>query len=141
MGAVAAAGLPAAGVAGPQAVRMRSIHPTGNAYAQACEVSGASRLLFISGQVPVDEEGRVPPTYPEQYRLAWRNVEAQLHAAGMDFDHLVKVTIFLSDRALIAQSAGLRQQILGDRSPALTIVITGIYDEAWLLEIEAVAAA
>jgi hypothetical protein len=31
--------------------------------------------------------------------------------------------------------------VLGDRSPALTIVIAGIYDEAWLLEIEAVAAA
>jgi len=25
--------------------------------------------------------------------------------------------------------------------PALTVVITGIYDEAWLLEIEAIAAA
>jgi hypothetical protein len=35
----------------------------------------------------------------------------------------------------------LRQEILGDRSPALTIVIAGIFDSAWLLEIEAVAAA
>jgi 2-iminobutanoate/2-iminopropanoate deaminase len=122
-------------------LRLRPIAPTGLAYAQACEASGFSRLLFVSGQVPADADGRVPDAYPEQYRLAWRNVEAQLHAAGMDFDNLVKVTIFLSDRALIAQSAGLRQQVLGDRSPALTIVIAGIYDEAWLLEIEAVAAA
>lgn len=59
----------------------------------------------------------------------------------MSFDNLVKVTIFLSDRRLIAQSVGLRQEILGDRSPALTIIIAGIYDEAWLLEIEAIAAA
>lgn len=111
------------------------------AFAQACEVSGFSRLLFVSGQVPEDDEQRVPPDYPSQYRLAWTNVERQLKAAGMSFDNLVKATIFLSDRALIAQSKGLRREVLGERTPAITIVLTGIYDEAWLLEIEAVAAA
>jgi 2-iminobutanoate/2-iminopropanoate deaminase len=122
-------------------MRIKPIHPTGDAYAQACEVSEVSRLLFVSGQVPADGEGRVPADYRSQYRLAWSNVEAQLKAAGMTFDNLVKVTIFLSDRSLIAQSAGLRKEILGERSPALTVILAGIYDEAWLLEIEAVAAA
>ncbi|MEZ0472294.1 RidA family protein [Luteimonas salinilitoris] len=122
-------------------MRITPHHPTGLAYAQACEVSDFSRLLFVSGQVPADGEGRVPADYRSQYRLAWANVQAQLEAAGMSFDNLVKVTIFLSDRALIPQSKGLRQEVLGDRSPALTIVIAGIFDEAWLLEIEAVAAA
>jgi 2-iminobutanoate/2-iminopropanoate deaminase len=111
------------------------------AFAAAHEVSGFSRLLFISGQVPEDENGTVPPDYPSQYRLAWANVERQLKAAGMSFDNLVKATIFLSDRALIAQSKGLRASILGERTPAITIVLCGIYDEKWLLEIEAVAAA
>jgi 2-iminobutanoate/2-iminopropanoate deaminase len=111
------------------------------AFAAANEVSGFSRLLFISGQVPEDENGVVPPDYPSQYRLAWANVERQLKAAGMNFDNLVKATIFLSDRALIAQSAGLRASILGERTPAITIILCGIYDEKWLLEIEAVAAA
>jgi enamine deaminase RidA (YjgF/YER057c/UK114 family) len=35
----------------------------------------------------------------------------------------------------------IRQEILGDRSPALTVIITGIFDQAWLVEIEAIAAA
>jgi len=122
-------------------MRIKPIHPTVNSYAQACEVSHPSRLLFVSGQVPADADGKVPADYADQYRLAWRNVEAQLKAAGMTFDNLVKVTIFLSDRALIAKSAGLRREMIGERTPALTIVIAGIYDEAWLLEIEAVAAA
>ena len=117
------------------------IAPTGQTYAQASLVTDATRWLFVSGQVPADPKGQVPADYPSQYRLAWHNVEAQLKAAGMGFDNLVKVTIFLSDRALIAQSGGLRRSILGERSPALTIVIAGIYDNAWLLEIEAVAAA
>jgi enamine deaminase RidA (YjgF/YER057c/UK114 family) len=113
----------------------------GIAFAAAHEVSGFSRLLFISGQVPEDESGYVPPDYPSQYRAAWANVEKQLKAAGMSYDNLVKATIFLSDRALIAQSAGLRASILGERTPAITIILCGIYDEKWLLEVEAVAAA
>ncbi|MGH6705844.1 MAG: RidA family protein [Sphingomicrobium sp.] len=122
-------------------MNITSIHVTDPAFAEACEVSNFSRLLFVSGQVPVDADGSVPTDYPSQYRLAWANVERQLRAADMSFDNLVKVTIFLSGRALIAQSAGLRSEILGERNPAVTIIIAGIYDEAWLLEIEAVAAA
>jgi len=110
------------------------------AFAEACEARDFSRLLFISGQVP-QKGDHIPDNYPDQYRLAWANVEAQLVAAGMSFDNLIKATIFLSDRSLIAQSGGLRHSILGERTPAITIVLTGIYDERWLLEIEAVAAA
>jgi hypothetical protein len=34
----------------------------------------------------------------------------------------------------------IRQEGLGAHSPALTVIIAGIFDEQWLLEIEAVAA-
>ena len=110
------------------------------AFAEACEASGFSRMLFIAGQVPQDGD-YVPDDYESQYRLAWKNVERQLTAADMTFDNLVKATIYLSDRSLIAKSKGLRGSILGGRTPAITIVIVGIYDERWLLEIEAVAVA
>ena len=121
-------------------MRIRSISPDGNAFAEACEVSDFTRLLFVSGQVP-EANSVVPPDYKSQYLLAWANVERQLKEAGMGFDNLVKATIFLSDRGLIAQSDGLRKQVLGTRNPAITIIICGIYHQAWLLEIEAVAAA
>ena len=38
-------------------------------------------------------------------------------------------------------SRDLRQEFLGAHSPALTVIIAGIFDERWLLEIEATAAA
>ncbi|NRF70945.1 RidA family protein [Aquincola sp. S2] len=121
--------------------RHRALNPTDVSYCQAHEVSGHSRLLYVSGQVPADAAGHVPPDFRSQCRLAWANVEAQLKAAGMGFDDLVKVTVFLADRKWRQQNYEVRHEVLGARSPALTIVITGIYDEAWLLEIEAVAAA
>ena len=54
----------------------------------------------------------------------------------MSLENLVKVTIFLSDRRHRAANAKIRHEVLGEHRPALTIIITGIYDEAWLLEIE-----
>jgi 2-iminobutanoate/2-iminopropanoate deaminase len=122
-------------------MQRRPIEPTGSSYAHAFEVSGFSRLLFISGQVPEGEGGEVPADFRGQCRLAWANVERRLAAAGMTLDHLVKVTVFLSDRRHREENREVRAEVLGPRSPALTIVITGIYDERWLLEIEAVAAA
>lgn len=122
-------------------VTLKPHSPTGHSYAQACEVINASRWLYISGQVPADKDDKVPSEFADQYRLAWANVESLLRSAGMSFDNLVKVTIFLASRDLIAKSAGLRRAVIGERSPAITIVIAGIFDAAWLLEIEAVAAA
>lgn len=122
-------------------VRTRSIDPTSASYAQAMEVVEARRLLFISGQVPADEAGKVPDAFVDQARLAWRNVLARLVSANMNLDNIVKVTIFLSDRRYRAENAAVRHEVLGEHAPALTIIITGIYAEEWLLEIEAVAAA
>jgi enamine deaminase RidA (YjgF/YER057c/UK114 family) len=110
-------------------------------YAQAVEIRGHECLLFVSGQIPETADGEVPRDFDAQCRLVWRNVEAQLRAAGMTLDHLVKVTTYLSDRRYRDANGAIRREVLGARTPALTVVIAGIYDEAWLLEIEAIAAA
>ncbi len=110
-------------------------------YSQAVEFAGAARILHVSGQIPVGADGVVPPDFSSQARLVWKNVEAQLRAAGMSLDNLVKVTTFLSDRKYALENRAARAEILGDRKPALTVIIAGIFDEAWLLEIEAVAMA
>ena len=110
-------------------------------YAQAVEVEKVRRTLYVSGQLPTSAGGAVPDAFGEQCRLVWRNVEAQLRAADMTLDNLVKVTTFLSDRKFGNENAEVRRTVLGGRSPALTVVIAGIYDPAWLLEIEAIAAA
>ena len=115
--------------------------PAAATYAQAMEVSGATRFVFVSGQIPVSTEGTVPESFEDQARLAWANVIAQLRAAGMTLDNLVKVTIFLSDRKYIADYRRIRDEVLGGRRVGLTTIISGIFDEKWLLEIEAIGAA
>jgi enamine deaminase RidA (YjgF/YER057c/UK114 family) len=115
--------------------------PPAPTYAQAVEITGATRWLFVSGQIPVSADGAIPASFEAQARLAWANVVAQLRAGNMTLDNLVKVTIFLSDRKYIADYRRIRDEALGGRRVGLTTIITGIFDEKWLLEIEAVAAA
>ena len=110
-------------------------------YSQAVEVSGGERTLYVSGQIPVGQDGSTPKSFAEQARLAWTNVEAQLVAADMSFDNIVKHTTFLADRRYRDENSKIRREVLGDRAPALTVVIATIYDEQWLLEIEAIAMA
>jgi 2-iminobutanoate/2-iminopropanoate deaminase len=109
-------------------------------YAQAVRVEGARELLFVSGQIPMDADGAAPEAFADQCRLVWRNVEAQLRAGGMGLADFVKVTTFLSDRAYAQENKAIRQEVLAGLTPALTIIIAGIDDPAWLLEIEVIAA-
>ena len=110
-------------------------------YNQAVAVTNAQKLAFVSGQIPVDQGGKVPEGFADQARLAWRNVEAQLRAAGMGLENLAKVTIFLSDRRYALENRQVRREALGERAPAMTVIIADIFDAAWLLEIEAMAVA
>jgi 2-iminobutanoate/2-iminopropanoate deaminase len=104
-------------------------------------VQGAHRLLFISGQIPESRTGQTPTDFVAQAKLVWSNVMAQLEAANMSVNNLVKVTTFLSSREFAVANREVRQDFLGAHMPALTVIISGIFDEQWLLEIEAVAAA
>ena len=113
--------------------------PSGG-YAQAVRLTDFDELVFVSGQIPVDASGTAPEGFADQCRLVWRNVEAQLRAAGMGLADIVKVTTFLADRDHAQENSAIRQEVLAGLTPALTIIIAGIYDPAWLLEIEVVAA-
>ncbi len=138
--AVALGGVATVAARNRSPIRSRSINPTAGAYSLAREVTGASRWLFISGQTPERADGSVAADFRSQCRDVWTNIETQLRDAGMTLDNLVKVTIFLADRRYRRENAEVRREVLGERTPALTIIIAGIYDESWLLEIEAIAA-
>jgi len=54
-------------------------------------------LLFVSGQVGSRADGSVEPELAEQVRLAFRNLQATLAAAGCTLDDLIDVTTFHTD--------------------------------------------
>ena len=111
------------------------------AYTQAIEVTGATRTLYISGQVGQRMDGTIPADIAEQCRLTWQNLDAQLKAAGMTLDNLVKITTILPDLGDLAAAWERRRAVLGDRRPASTLIVGGLANPAWKIEIEGIAVA
>lgn len=67
-------------------------------YSQAVKVGD---LLFCSGQVSINPLNQEVFTgdIREQTEMVLKNIEAVLKAAGMNFSHVVKTTIFLTNMA------------------------------------------
>lgn len=65
----------------------------------------ANGLLFVSGQVGSRPDGSPEPDLDEQVRLAFRNLNAVLAAAGCTFDDVIDVTVFMVDPQLYFERA------------------------------------
>jgi enamine deaminase RidA (YjgF/YER057c/UK114 family) len=104
-------------------------------------VTGASRTLYISGQVGIAADGSVPEDAEAQFALAWRNLQAQLRAAGMEIENLVKITTIVRDQEDVAKVRAGRAAVLGTHKPASTLIIGGLSNPAWKVEVEGIAVA
>jgi 2-iminobutanoate/2-iminopropanoate deaminase len=81
---------------------MKKIHSTDKApaaigpYSQATSHNG---ILYCSGQIPLDPETMeiVGDNARDQAEQVMKNLEAVLKEAGIDFSHVLKCTIFLTN--------------------------------------------
>jgi enamine deaminase RidA (YjgF/YER057c/UK114 family) len=68
-------------------------------FVQACEVRGGQRVLYCSGQLSVNEQGK--PMYPgdmrAQINCALDNLESVLTAAGYSMADLVRLNIYTTN--------------------------------------------
>jgi 2-iminobutanoate/2-iminopropanoate deaminase len=111
------------------------------AYTHAVEVGGAARTVYLSGQLGMAMDGSVPADCEGQAALVWTNIAAQLRALGMSLDNIVKVTTILPDRADLAASRAARNAAMGERKPASTLIVAGLVDAKFKIEIEVIACA
>ncbi len=123
---------------------MKTIQPSGQPqpkghYSPGIEHNG---LIFVSGQLPMDLETRVPFTGPieEQTELALRNVEAVLNEAGSDLRHVVQMTIYVSDMELWGEVNEAYARVMGEHRPARAIVPVKDLHFDTRIEIQAIAA-
>jgi enamine deaminase RidA (YjgF/YER057c/UK114 family) len=110
-------------------------------YALAVEVPANARWLYISGQVGVDAKGDLADGVLAQHEQAWRNVLAILAEADMGPRDIVKVTAYLTRQEDTGVYREVRDAMLEGADPASTlVVVAGLANPDWLVEIEAVAA-
>ena len=112
-------------------------------YSQAIsvEITGPSKLIFCSGQIPLDPAtGKlVEGDLATQTRRVLDNLGAVLAEAGANWSHVVKTTIFLADLEDFAAVNALYAERFSGAPPARSTVQAARLPRDARLEIEAIA--
>ncbi len=93
-------------------------------YYSNCVRVSSGPLLFVSGQVALDERGRVvgKDSAAEQAEQVLRNIERLLAAHGSSMDDVVKVTVYVTDIKYLDEIAPARMKYFAKDGPASVIV-------------------
>jgi enamine deaminase RidA (YjgF/YER057c/UK114 family) len=94
----------------------------------------------VSGTAPIWPDGTVDPDPYVQAKRCFEIIEAALHEAGASSQQVVRTRMFLTD-AVFAEAVGkAHSEAFGAAAPAATmVVVKGLLDERWKVEIEAEA--
>lgn len=105
-----------------------------------CHVTKAGNLIWVSGTVGMATDGTIPGDVVEQFELAIANMEACLKAVGAGAEHVVKVTVYLTDVADRQKINPIRQRYFGPHRPASTLIeVSALVLPTLKVEIEAQA--
>jgi enamine deaminase RidA (YjgF/YER057c/UK114 family) len=106
-------------------------------------VAGSGRLVAISGQLPVDADGKVvDPSDPLiQARQVFANLSIALAAAGAKPKDVIKLTFYLTDIGDLHAVRAARDEFLGDSpAPASSLVqVSALVLPETRIEIDALA--
>lgn len=117
------------------------LFPQYSNYSHAIEVSGDSRILFISGLNGYEADGiAIPDSFEDQARLIWIYIGSILESAGMAYENIVSLRTYLAHPDYDEPNIAMRKEFLGNNAPASTVICCQLLESKWKLEIEAVAA-
>jgi enamine deaminase RidA (YjgF/YER057c/UK114 family) len=105
-----------------QARNPATIHPPVGRYVHQIEVSGESRMLFLSGQVGMRLNGSVPEDPVDQFAVCLENVLANLESAGFETTDLVKLTTYVVGSMDAAGRRAALDRLLGSHVNTSTLV-------------------
>jgi enamine deaminase RidA (YjgF/YER057c/UK114 family) len=112
------------------------------AYAQAARIGD---ILFVAGQTPrnVDGSTAAPGDIRGQAEKVFENLQAVLEACGSGLDQVAKLTVYMTAYEYRTAISEVRARVfasVGRPCASTTVVVSGLMNPEWLVEIEAVAA-
>jgi enamine deaminase RidA (YjgF/YER057c/UK114 family) len=101
----------------------------------------AGRHVYVSGTAPIPAEGGDPPAGSyDQARLCLEIIVGALEQAGARADDVVRTRIYLVDADDFDEVARAHREVFAEIRPATSaVVVAGLLDPRWRVEIEAVA--
>jgi enamine deaminase RidA (YjgF/YER057c/UK114 family) len=96
--------------------------------------------VHVAGTGPVEPDGGCASDAQAQAMRCFHIIEAALGDAGAGLDDVVRTRMYVTDPAVMDAVGAAHQAALGHVRPAATmVVVAGLADERWLVEIEAEA--
>ena len=109
-----------------------------NVLSQATKIPG---LIFVSGQVPFDEQGNVVPGgIKEHTAQCITNIGKVLEASGSSWEKVVKVNVYIKNMDNFAEMNEVYEKLLPTPKPARTCIQAArLPKDEFEIEIEAIA--
>ncbi|MFH8346709.1 RidA family protein [Streptomyces sp. NPDC018045] len=115
--------------------------PPVNGYSHAVSFTGA--MVAVSGQIPADGDGNLigKGDAEAQVRQVYTNLATALEAAGSGLEHIVKLTVYLTDLADLDAFRKVRDEYQNaERPPACSLVkVAGLVHPDFRVEVDALA--
>ena len=115
--------------------------PAAPGYSQVA--SAAGRMVFVAGQVAMDEQGSLvgPGDVGRQAEQVFRNIDAALKAAGSSFRDVVKLNYYLVDIGSLPVIRLVRDRYVDTTNPpaATAVEVRALFRPEYLIEADAVA--
>lgn len=117
------------------------VSPPVAAYTHAGLVKAGSDLLFIAGQVGITPDGDLPATIEGQADAAFANVVKVAESAGLGPGDIVKMVVYVTDRAYQDAAGKARLKHLQGAKPTSTfLIVQGLARPELMIEVDAIAA-
>jgi 2-iminobutanoate/2-iminopropanoate deaminase len=116
----------------------QNVHPPLGSYSHQIEISGNERMLVLSGQVGMRQDGTVPEDPIEQMDIALENIIRNLQTANMDVKDIIKLTYYLVGELDTAKRRELVVSKLQGHQPCSTLLyVAALASPIYKVEIDA----
>jgi enamine deaminase RidA (YjgF/YER057c/UK114 family) len=111
-----------------------------SSYEQTVGFSRAMRAgahIAVAGTAPIWPDGHVDPNPIAQARRCWEIALGALGELGGTVGHVVRTRTYITDRSVQAAASQAHwERFAGVRPASTMVVVSGLLDARWLLEVE-----
>jgi 2-iminobutanoate/2-iminopropanoate deaminase len=109
-------------------------------FSDAVTISGAGRVIHVSGSVGFGDDGKVVSGgMGAEARATFANIAKTLEAAGASLSDIIRITAFITDLDAYPEYAEVRSELFAGNLPAsATVQVAGLLVGAQI-EIDAIA--
>jgi enamine deaminase RidA (YjgF/YER057c/UK114 family) len=121
-----------------------STMPPTRGYTHVVETQGASRTIYLAGQLGMTADGKfagAPGDFRAQAAQCFENIALALAAVDARIEHLVKVTNYFVDIAHLPIFLEVRNRYVNTKAPpaSTAVQIAKLAHDGALIEVEAIA--